>query len=114
LGSTGGAISTGGVLGSGGLVDACALVTHNNGRGQTWQDCVPLGTINDAQAVKACQASSATGCAASSSCGPCYYDSFLSAYVCWGHGTLGGVDVSGRVFSASTACTPSVVGSTWN
>jgi hypothetical protein len=31
--------------------------THNNGVGGTWTDCVPLGTHNDVQAIKACAAS---------------------------------------------------------
>ena len=30
------------------------LFTHSDGLGQTWQDDVPLGTYNSAQAVKAC------------------------------------------------------------
>lgn len=42
--------------------DACALVTHDNGLGQTWQDCVPLGTYNLEQAMKACVASGAGMC----------------------------------------------------
>ncbi len=58
--ATGGAVtSTGGVVGTGGAVEAdagCALVTHDNGAGQTWQDCVPLGTYNQEQAMKACEA----------------------------------------------------------
>ncbi len=54
--ATGGATSSGGVIGSGGSV-ACTLVTHTNGVGQTWQDCVPLGTWNESQAMKACVAS---------------------------------------------------------
>ena len=57
---TGGAmVATGGSLNTGGApeVDAgCALVTHDNGAGQTWQDCVPLGTYDEAQAMKACEA----------------------------------------------------------
>jgi hypothetical protein len=31
-------------------------VTHDNGIGQTWQDCVPLDTYNESQAMKACVA----------------------------------------------------------
>jgi hypothetical protein len=36
--------------------DACAPVTHNTGLGQQWTDCVPLGTYNLEQALKACAA----------------------------------------------------------
>jgi hypothetical protein len=64
---TGGVVSTGGTVGTGGAsVDAgCALVTHTNGLGQTWQDCVPLSTYDKAQATKACEAWCAVngGCA---------------------------------------------------
>lgn len=55
-GSSGG--SSGG--GGGGVFDACAPVTHDNGLGQTWQDCVPLGTYNLEQAMKACRATGLT------------------------------------------------------
>jgi hypothetical protein len=57
---SGGSPGTGGVSGTGGIVsvdaDACAPVTHDNGLGQTWQDCVPLGTYDLDQAMKACTA----------------------------------------------------------
>jgi hypothetical protein len=36
--------------------DVCVPVTHSNGIGQTWTDCVPLGTYNTMQALKACAA----------------------------------------------------------
>jgi len=72
--ATGGTSSTGGapsggsagdVTGSdGGIVDACVLVTHDNGLGQTWQDCVPRGTYNLDQAMKACAASGVVTCTA--------------------------------------------------
>jgi hypothetical protein len=52
---TGGVTATGGVTGTGGTT-ACTLVTHDNGLGQTWQDCVALGTLTTSQAMKACQA----------------------------------------------------------
>jgi hypothetical protein len=82
-GSTGGAPETGGAVATGGaetggsppstggvaVVDAgCELVTHDNGAGQTWQDCVPLGTYNEEQALTACRkwsvANSGSGCIA--------------------------------------------------
>jgi hypothetical protein len=59
--SSGGLSGSGGVLGSGGSV-ACTLVTHDNGLGQTWQDCIPRGTYNRAQATRACEASGASTC----------------------------------------------------
>lgn len=31
--------------------------THDNGLGEFWVDCVPLGTYTDIQAMKACEAS---------------------------------------------------------
>jgi hypothetical protein len=34
----------------------CTTYTHSNGMGQTWTDCVPLGTYNEVQAAKACAA----------------------------------------------------------
>lgn len=35
---------------------ACTAYTHDNGMGQTWTDCEPLGTYDETQAAKACQA----------------------------------------------------------
>jgi hypothetical protein len=49
--------------------DGCALVTHSNGVGQTWQDCTPLGAHNRTQAQSACDAlSAAANCVASTGC----------------------------------------------
>jgi hypothetical protein len=72
--STGGAINAaGGTQNSGGAQDVdsggCALVAHSNGLGQSWQDCMPLGTYNEAQAMKACKAYGATRCIDSLGCG---------------------------------------------
>lgn len=98
---TGGSSQTGGAGGA--VVDAgCALVTHENGLGQTWQDCVPLGTYNEEQAMKACEASGAARCVDSkitSGCGGSShvfgfddaskivgvwgYDGFQGGLVCW-------------------------------
>lgn len=36
--------------------DACTLVTHSNGVGQTFDDCDPLGTHGLSEALKACEA----------------------------------------------------------
>jgi hypothetical protein len=72
--SSGGSPATGSVTGTGGAVDACTLVTHDNGVGQTWQDCVPLGTYNEGQAMKACKASGAAMCLTSERCGVGVYE----------------------------------------
>jgi hypothetical protein len=36
--------------------DSGCSIVHDNGVGQTWTDCVPLGTYNIEQAMKACAA----------------------------------------------------------
>jgi len=41
---------------SGEDAEACALVTHSNGIGQSWADCAPLGTWDEAEAISACEA----------------------------------------------------------
>jgi hypothetical protein len=68
-GSTGGSFATGGASSSTGGTpsDACVLVTHDNGIGQTWQDCVPLDTYNATQATAACEAYKAAHVASCSS-----------------------------------------------
>lgn len=48
--------------------DTCPF-THSNGLGQTWEDCVSLGTHDLQQATKACRASSARACAESNCVG---------------------------------------------
>jgi hypothetical protein len=70
---TGGTTATGGAMGTGGTT-ACTLVTHDNGLGQTWQDCVPLYAYNQTQATKACNASGAVVCILSTRCGPSAYE----------------------------------------
>jgi hypothetical protein len=45
-----------GLIDSGSTDDACTPVTHNNGVGASWTDCVPLGTYNETQAMAACEA----------------------------------------------------------
>ena len=66
-GGDGGLGGVGGVGGAGGSdtggTGGCE-VTHDNGVGQTWQDCVPLGTYDNTQALKACEAwCDVVGCA---------------------------------------------------
>lgn len=114
---TGGLLATGGVVGTGGapetggapVVDACAPVTHDNGLGQTWTDCVPLGTYDEAQAMKACRASDAALCLKSERCGPAVYEvqgfnadrSHLVGE--WGYGSF----ATGYVSPDYNLCTPS-------
>lgn len=61
----GGSFQTaGGAGGSSAPCDGGPEVTHSNGVGQAWTDCVPLGTYDQSQAMKACEAwCSARGCA---------------------------------------------------
>jgi hypothetical protein len=70
---SGGSLAMGGKLGAGGVPveadAACALVTHDNGLGQTWQDCVALGTYDENQAMKACMVSGAMNCQTVAVCG---------------------------------------------
>jgi len=91
--STGGSTSagSGGVLGTGGAT-TCALVTHTNGIGQTWQDCVPINTYDLNQAMRACEKSGAAHCTNNGSiCGGTYvvcgYDEPRQSIYggCWGY-----------------------------
>jgi hypothetical protein len=49
--------------------DGCVLVTHDNGYGHHWIDCVPFGTHDELQAQKACE----TWCANVHCTEPCSY-----------------------------------------
>jgi hypothetical protein len=63
--SDGGAVTVG--------PDGCALVTHTNGVGQTWQDCAALGTHNRTEAQSACDALTTTAnCTAGTGCNLSY------------------------------------------
>ena len=58
-GTSGASGASGGAVGAGGTTaapDACVPATHDNGVGQTWQDCVPPRTWNQDQALSACEA----------------------------------------------------------
>lgn len=111
--ATGGATSTGGASGTGGTT-ACTPVTHDNGLGQTWQDCVPLGTYNEGQAMKACAAWCAVkNCASScallldigSYCGVSGIQAVHAGSTTWV------VSSTGAVVNLLTSCT--TIG-TWN
>lgn len=104
--STGGRPETGGVSSTGGApeTDACVLVTHDNGLGQHWTDCAPLGTYDVTEATKACKASGASVClfgacngamvCNSANYGTCWVYSGLSA------GYVGTVTIGGTCLGA--------------
>lgn len=116
---SGGSSSSGGASGStgtGGAFDACALVTHDNGIGQAWQDCVPLGTYDEAQAMKACKASGApncrlSGCSADIHSMVCGTDASGSSYYggCWGYASSS----AGHVVDAASAGGCPISSGTW-
>ena len=119
--STGGALSATGGAGSGGVTSTggtgsggapekdggCAVVTHHNGLGQTWQDCVALGTYDQAQAMKACKASDAAQCIDAQGCG-----AGTSVVIGYDVGTTRVVGAWGYAgYAKSFACTGALCGS---
>jgi hypothetical protein len=59
--------------------DGCALTTHTNGLGQTWEDCAALNTRNRTEAQSACNAlATGGGCVAQSACNFSYVGVSLS------------------------------------
>lgn len=114
---SGGSIGSGGTTsGSGGTV-ACTLVTHDNGVGQTWQDCVPLYTYDRDQAMKACKASGAPACLESERCGTGVFE--VQGFNAdrtqrlgeWGYGNF----ATGYVSPDSNLCSPDdPARKTWN
>ena len=112
--SMGGAVNAGGAIGVGGT-DVCSTpITHDNGTGQTWQDCVPAGTYNEDQAMKACHASFATMCTVEYGCGAtnlvvCGYTPNGEDCVggCWGYdGSVKGYVSSVALGGCSSCPTP--------
>lgn len=94
----------------------CALVMHDNGIGQTWQDCIPLGTWNQTQAMAACRASGAVHCLEGGGCGGgnlyiAGYNQDSSQHIgSWGYGGF----LEGTACSIDN-CGPSCPGPlTWN
>lgn len=92
-----------------GTVGTCTLVTHDNGLGQTWQDCSPLGTYNDlGQSIAACHASGAVTCTGDKvECNSnqgmiCGYDASNIVIGCW---ATSGVD-AGRAKTNDDSCSP--------
>ena len=87
-------------------------MTHDNGIGQTWEDCVPLYTWNREQAMKACQASGAVACVDSTRCGVLsihgWHDADLTDSVAeWGYSDF----ALGKVSPDYSLCSPSGLGS---
>lgn len=95
--STGGSVSTGGATATGGTT-GCELVEHYNGLGETWEDCVPAGTFNAEQAMKACSASSDSCVVAP--CGVCAPS--MTPIICWQMLGPAGVVLS---YSTTPMCT---------
>jgi hypothetical protein len=99
------------------VCDAGCPTAHSDGLGQTFYDCVPWGTLNEAQALEACTAytGSATQCA-NDPIGCANADEVCttgsSACVCW---TYTGMH-SGKVFASTTTTCSCYVGSapSWN
>lgn len=84
--------------------DGCVVVTHSNGVGETWQDCVPLGTYTQAQAEKACAAHSSTGCTNSSTCSLSYVTVIAGGTeYYWVYAAPGGKITAGDVLEYTTA-----------
>jgi hypothetical protein len=86
--------------------EACTLVAHTNGIGQSWSDCAPLGTYNQTEAEQACEANAhlhgaASACVVNDCDGPvavavCDVDvDVLGFCTCW---TFAG-PAAGRVLS---------------
>lgn len=94
--------------------EACALVTHTDGIGQSWQDCVPEGTYDEQEARRACESSGAQ-CVPSDCNSDAGVQAICSACACW---TFQGPYGAGSVY-ATTACADSGVqqhcggGATW-
>lgn len=92
---------------------ACDPVTHMNGVGQSWQDCVATGTYTAEQAIKACAAltGDASKCEVATACptGTGIVDSGFTSYVWEYEGPL-----AGRVFGGQAGCTPVGGTSVWN
>lgn len=97
------------------------LITHDNGQGQTWQDCVPLGTYNGTQASNACAAYTGNlgSCFDFDCADPGNFDNVVCGLLgadcaCW---TYAGALTTGLTVNdpSSNACTcPAVGDNTWN
>ena len=94
-------------------IAACAEVTHNDGLGQMWSDCAPLGTFNQDQAEKACEAwcavNGACHCEIGTFCGdsnPRIYAPWRSSFLTWvWQGNAGNVVQADPGSAGQPACT---------
>jgi hypothetical protein len=86
-------------------------VTHSNGLGQTWTDCVPLNTYNQTQAIEACVASTGNPIScAEFLCGSTTVPNVVcSSTSCWAY--LG--STQGRVSTSGQSC-PTLADPSWN
>lgn len=125
-GGSGGAGGTGGVTagtgGAGGTIpcDGAGLSTHDNGVGQTWQDCVPPSTYTQDQATQACTAYCAANACTCSQSNLCSNDPGITAQIgidapiiaiIWTWTPQGGNVMDVRNGNPSFTCT---VAGTWN
>ena len=94
-------------------VAACAAVVHNDGVGQMWSDCAPLGTFTQDQAEKACEAwcavNGACHCELGTFCGDSnqrVYAPWASSFLTWvWQGDAGNVVKADPGSAGQPACT---------
>ena len=98
-----------------GPCDGGAVYTHQDGLGQTWQDCAPAGTYDVTEATRACEASGAAQCATTGGCaGPSVVGTTGSQ--CYGVWEYGGPS-QGLVRGPGCTCPDPGIGGTnsmWN
>jgi len=100
---------------------ACTLVTHTDGIAQTWQDCAPAGTYNQAEATAACEANGGAqcvvnNCAGSGSTAICDVSPWTAGYCnCWVFSgpLVGNVNIQGGCTNALQASCDSNPPYTW-
>ena len=95
-------------------VEACSPVTHSDGLGQSWSDCAPLGTYDQAEAQAACEANGGSPCVLNACGAVCDVDPHSPGYCsCWVYaGALAGH--VNNTAGCTTPATASCVGSdTW-
>jgi hypothetical protein len=91
---------------------------HNNGFGQTFSDCAPIGTYNETQAIEACTA--ATGDAGACVMDPgglscsggdvvCFVDSSICQ--CWRYANRPGAS---GTFTGACGCISNAAAVSWN
>lgn len=94
-------------------ISACQETVHNDGLGQMWSDCVPLGTFTQDQAEKACEAwcavNGACHCELGTFCGDSnqrVYTQWRSSFMTWvWQGDAGDVVQADPGSAGQPACT---------